>query len=70
MPPFLRVVLETVRLHGFHQEGILRKAGYQGGEYCDVHVFGILKHEIEEERKNDVYEYPFERAEGDVSEPT
>lgn len=65
-----RLSMNSLRRHGFHLEGILRKAGYQAGESWDVYVFGILKHEIEEERKNDFYEYPFERAEGDVIEPT
>jgi len=65
-----RLSMNSLLRHGFRQEGILRKAGYCGGEYWDVYVFGILKDEIEEERKDDFYEYPFERAEGHVIEPT
>src|SRR2546427_5471764 len=41
----------SLRRNGFHQEGLLRKAGYQDGRYWDVLVFGILKDEIDEQRK-------------------
>ncbi len=45
--------INSLKRHGFHQEGVLRKAGFQGGQACDVVVFGILKEEIEEQRKKD-----------------
>jgi len=43
----------SLRRNGFQQEGVLRKAGYQDGRYWDVLVFGILKDEIDEQRKKD-----------------
>lgn len=45
--------INSLKRHGFQQEGILRKAGFQGGQACDVVVFGILREEIEEERRKD-----------------
>jgi RimJ/RimL family protein N-acetyltransferase len=45
--------INALRRNGFQQEGILRKAGFHGGRYWDVIIFGILKDEIEEQRKND-----------------
>lgn len=61
-----RLSINSLRRHGFQLEGILRKAGYQGGQYWDMYVFGILKHEVEAERKKDVFvENPFEINEGD-----
>lgn len=45
--------INSLRRHGFQQEGILRKAGFQGGQACDVVVFGILREEIEEQRRKD-----------------
>lgn len=45
--------MNSLKRHGFHQEGILRKAGYQGGKYWDVVVFGILREEVEEQRRKD-----------------
>jgi RimJ/RimL family protein N-acetyltransferase len=43
----------SLRRNGFQQEGILRQAGYQDGRYWDMFVFGILKDEMEEQRKKD-----------------
>lgn len=48
-----RLSINSLKRHGFRQEGILRKAGYQDGQCCDVLVFGILREEIEEERGKD-----------------
>jgi ribosomal-protein-alanine N-acetyltransferase len=45
--------INSLRRHGFQQEGVLRQAGFQGGQACDVVVFGILKEEIEEVRRKD-----------------
>ena len=62
--------INSLRKHGFQQEGVLRKACFQGGRYWDVIVFGILKEEIEEQRKKDKMYFPFDGTEGDASEPT
>jgi RimJ/RimL family protein N-acetyltransferase len=48
--------INSLRRHGFQQEGVLRQAGFQGGQACDVVVFGILKEEIEEVRRKDEVE--------------
>jgi RimJ/RimL family protein N-acetyltransferase len=48
-----RLSANSLRRNGFQQEGLLRKAGYQEGQYWDVLVFGILKDEIDEQRKRD-----------------
>jgi RimJ/RimL family protein N-acetyltransferase len=45
--------INSLKRHGFQQEGVLRKAGFQGGQACDVVVFGILREEIEEQRRKD-----------------
>ena len=65
-----RLSMNSLRRHGFHHEGILRKAGFQDGRYWDVHVFGILKEEIEAKRRQDAADLPFADTEGDLSEPT
>jgi RimJ/RimL family protein N-acetyltransferase len=57
--------MNSLKRHGFQQEGVLRKAGYQDGRYWDVVVFGILKEEIEEQRKKDGIVFPFDPIEGD-----
>ena len=48
-----RLSANSLRRNGFRQEGILRKAGYQDGQCWDMLVFGILEHEIEEQRQKD-----------------
>jgi RimJ/RimL family protein N-acetyltransferase len=53
----------SLRRNGFRQEGVLRKAGYQDGRYWDVLVFGILKDEIDEERKKDQPYLPLAESE-------
>jgi RimJ/RimL family protein N-acetyltransferase len=45
--------MNSLRRNGFRQEGVLRQAGYDGGQYWDVVVFGILKDEIEAVRRRD-----------------
>jgi RimJ/RimL family protein N-acetyltransferase len=43
--------INSMKKNGFVQEGILREAGWDGERYCNVLVFGILKDEIEEQRR-------------------
>jgi RimJ/RimL family protein N-acetyltransferase len=61
--------INTLKRNGFTQEGVLRQAAYRDGRYWDIIVFGILKDEIEEQRKKDKYLLPPDGAEGDVVEP-
>jgi len=46
----------------------LRKAGFQGGEYWDVLVFGILRNEIDEQRQKEEVIFPFDGPEGEASD--
>lgn len=57
-----RLSANSLRRNGFRPEGVLRQAGYQDGRYWDMLVFGILKDEIEEQRKK-------ERVLGDAGDP-
>ena len=43
--------INTLKRNGFTQEGMLRKAAYRDGRYWDMLVFGILRDELEEQRK-------------------
>jgi RimJ/RimL family protein N-acetyltransferase len=52
--------INSLRRNGFTQEGTLRKAAFQGDRYCDVVIFGILKDEIEEQRKKDQVCFPLD----------
>jgi len=61
-----RLSANSLRRNGFRQEGILRQAGYQDGQCWDMLVFGILKHEIEQQRKKDQVYLPLEGAEGET----
>ena len=61
-----RLSANSLRRNGFRQEGILRQAGYQDGQCWDMLVFGILKHEIEQQRKKDRIYLPLEGAEGEA----
>jgi ribosomal-protein-alanine N-acetyltransferase len=54
--------MNSLRRNGFHQEGVLRQAGFDGTRYWDVMVFGILKDEIEAVRKRDKVYLPLESA--------
>jgi RimJ/RimL family protein N-acetyltransferase len=58
-----RLSANSLHRNGFQQEGVLRKAGYQDGLYWDVLVFGILKDEIDEERKKDKPYLPLAESE-------
>ena len=62
--------MNTMRRNGFHQEGVLRQAGFDGTRYWDVVVFGILKDEIDAVRKRDKVYLPLDEPEGNVIEPT
>jgi RimJ/RimL family protein N-acetyltransferase len=53
--------VNSLRRNGFTQEGVLRQAGYQDGRYWDLIIFGILKDEIEAQRRKDTICYPTER---------
>ena len=61
-----RLSANSLRRNGFQQEGLLRKAGYQDGRYWDVLVFGILKDEIDEQRRKDKPYLPLADAEWDA----
>jgi RimJ/RimL family protein N-acetyltransferase len=43
--------INSLKKNGFVQEGMLREAGFDGDRYCNVLVFGILRDEIEEQRR-------------------
>jgi RimJ/RimL family protein N-acetyltransferase len=62
--------MNALRRNGFHQEGVLRQAGFDGIRYWDVVVFGILKDEVEAVRKRDKVYLPLDAPEGNVIEPT
>jgi RimJ/RimL family protein N-acetyltransferase len=55
-----RLSANSLRRNGFRQEGILRKAGYQDGQCWDMLVFGILEHEIEQQRRKDPVYLPLD----------
>jgi RimJ/RimL family protein N-acetyltransferase len=61
-----RLSANSLRRNGFRQEGILRKAGYQDGQCWDMLVFGILEHEIEQQRKKARVYLPLDGPEGDA----
>lgn len=60
----------ALRRNGFQQEGVLRQAGFDGERYWDVLVFGILREEIDAQRKKDKVYLPLESAEGNVIVPS
>lgn len=55
--------INSLKRHGFKLEGVLRRAGCYGGQYFDVLVFGILREELEEQRRREpdqaAYHFPF-----------
>jgi ribosomal-protein-alanine N-acetyltransferase len=61
--------MNSLRRNGFQQEGVLRKAWYDGERYWDVFVFGILKDEIESVRRRDKVYLPLDHVEGNGREP-
>ncbi len=68
-----RLSINSLIRHGFRREGVLRQAGFHAGQHFDVVVFGILREELEEQRKKEVdqesYHFPFAGAEGAAGDP-
>lgn len=62
--------MNSLRRNGFRQEGVLRKAGFDGERYWDLVIFGILKEEIEAQRKKDKVPLPLDPPEGNGREPS
>jgi RimJ/RimL family protein N-acetyltransferase len=58
--------INTLKRNGFTQEGVLRQAALRDGRYWNIIVFGILRDEIEEQRRKDRYLLPAGGAEGDA----
>jgi RimJ/RimL family protein N-acetyltransferase len=50
--------INTLMRNGFTHEGTLRGASYRDGRSWDIYLFGILRAEIEEQRRNDRYLLP------------
>jgi RimJ/RimL family protein N-acetyltransferase len=48
-----QISINSLRRNGFRQEGVLREACFTDGKFWDILVFGILKEEMEQERKKD-----------------
>ena len=62
--------MNALRRNGFQKEGVLRQAGFDGERYWNLAVFGILREEIEAQRKKDKVYLPLDRApEGNGREP-
>lgn len=63
---FNTLSINSLRRNGFRLEGVLRKAGYNAGERVDVLVFGMLREELEAQRRKEVhqehYHFPFAAA--------
>ncbi len=53
--------INTLKRNGFTHEGTLRKATLRDGRYWDIMIFGILRDEIEQQRRKDRYLIPDER---------
>jgi ribosomal-protein-alanine N-acetyltransferase len=62
--------MNSLRRNGFRQEGVLRQAGFDGERYWDLVIFGILKEEIEAQRKKDKVALPLESPEGNGRDPS
>jgi RimJ/RimL family protein N-acetyltransferase len=62
--------MNSLRRNGFRQEGVLRQAGFDGARYWDLVIFGILKEEIEAQRKKDKVYLPLEPPEGNGRDPS
>jgi RimJ/RimL family protein N-acetyltransferase len=62
--------INTLKRNGFTQEGVLRQAAYRDGRYWDIIVFGILRDEIEEQRRKDRYLLPPEDVQAERRDPS
>jgi RimJ/RimL family protein N-acetyltransferase len=62
--------MNSLRRNGFRQEGVLRQAGFDGQRYWDLMIFGILKEEIDAQRKKDKVSLPLDPPEGNGREPS
>lgn len=62
-----RLSINALRRNGFQQEGVLRQAGFDGERSWDVLVFGVLRDEIDVQRRRDTVDFPFEPEGGDES---
>ncbi|MGH7263521.1 MAG: GNAT family N-acetyltransferase [Candidatus Rokuibacteriota bacterium] len=62
--------INTLKRNGFTQEGVLRQAACRDGRYWDIIVFGILKDEIEEQRRKDKYLVPPDDVDGNGRDPS
>jgi RimJ/RimL family protein N-acetyltransferase len=58
--------INTLKRNGFTHEGTLRKASWRDGRYWDILVFGLLRDELDEQRRQDRYLVP--DGQGDLSE--
>lgn len=54
--------------NGFTREGVLRKAAFKSGRYWDIIIFGILRDEIEAQRRKDPYLLPAPPGEGRIGD--
>jgi len=45
--------INALKRNGFRLEGVLRQAGFQDGRRCDMLVFGILREELEAQRRKE-----------------
>jgi RimJ/RimL family protein N-acetyltransferase len=63
-----RLSVNALRRNGFQQEGVLRQAGFDGVRTWDVLVFGVLRDEIDAQRRRDTVDFPFE-PEGNGVDP-
>jgi RimJ/RimL family protein N-acetyltransferase len=48
-----RLSINALKRNGFRLEGVLRQAGFQDGQRCDMLVFGILREELEAQRQKE-----------------
>jgi RimJ/RimL family protein N-acetyltransferase len=62
--------MNSLRRNGFREEGVLRQAGFDGHRYWNLVIFGILKEEIEAQRKKDKVPLPLDPPEGNGREPS
>jgi ribosomal-protein-alanine N-acetyltransferase len=62
--------MNSLRRNGFRQEGVLRQAGFDGERHWDLVIFGILREEIEAQRKKDKVSLPLDPPEGNGRDPS